>query len=681
MSIFFTDTEIEIVNKNRSLPDYRNLYWGMFNRVQKYCDSPGLPNSDTSTGWWHHSAEYLSEAAFIYKLTMRDDKLKAWLRSVTLEIVRRPDDDWIGPFFRDHQSSPKYGNLETAHLSIAVSLVIDLCSEIFSTEEINEIKDKLINTAVPLCINWLKSNLHLSNWRCILLAGIAVPAAVLDERKLLDFVAREYKICLETIQDDGSYAESLQYANYSYWGIMFIYESLIRSNPELANTISCSRYAKAARWFVHSFFYNKPLAGWGAYPLPRFANFNDSGAVFSVDPDLLMHISCRAKDTIPEEAGLAKWLFDKLYAKYPSQGPFDRNTFGFFNRYSFFSMIFYLQSTPSLAPEEIEMLLTKRYNNGDCLTRNSWEKGKTILAFKGAPDGLNAPGHLHADLNSLILVHNKERLLVDPGHSCYRNVIHDYEISTKAHNTCTFVLPDGRELQQRTCASRKIFKSGEITPPVECRAKHLIAERIDEVTVFGSDAANSYGEPLEKFERFCILCGEHALFIVDRIEASEAVHVNWNWLFNNRDERLEYKFAGTDKMVIRRGNAGMKFFHLSTTGVKGPKYGYVHDAYHLLPGQLGEGKTGSGLHFTWYTETAVNSCVRVHAVALDSYGMVAAWHLVNESDGSASWKGEQEEWNLKVDQNKFIIVEKSTDRTFIVSRINNKWIFQKDKVL
>ena len=677
MSIFFTDAEIEIINKKISLPEYSNLYWGILNRVQKYCDSPGLADFNTNTDWWHHATEYLSEAAWVYKFTHKNDKLKNWLRSVTLELIERSDDDWIGPFFRNHQNTPPCGNLETAHLSIAVSLVLDLCPEIFSVEELKKIKEKLTHSVIPLCMNWLKNNHHLANWRCILLAGVAVSAAVIDDCKTLDYVLEEYKLCMNVVQPDGSYAESLQYGNYCYWGLMFTYESLVRNNFELRNDVSVEPYSKAIKWFVHSFFYNKTLDGWGAYPVPRSANFNDSAAVFGADPDLLMHISARMKKAMPEEAGLARWMFDKLYTPYPNQGPFDRNTFGFFNRYSFFSMIFYLQSAEAITPEEIKLPLSARYTNGDCLARNSWETGKTILAFRGAPDKLYAPGHLHADLNSLILVHNKERLLADPGHSCYRNSIHEYECSSKAHNTCTFILPDGRELQQQKSVDRRILEADKVSSPVERKAKYLIAERIDEVTVFASDAGESYGEPIKKFERFCILCSEHVLFIVDRIESSEPVRVNWNWLLNNRDGQLEYKIAGADKMVVRRGNAGMKLFHLGDTSLSRPVYGYIHDAYHPLPQQLGEGSQESGIHFVWSSDKAAIYFQRIHAVALDTYGLVAGWHLINEPDGSSSWEGKEEAWNLNMQKDKFIITEKKSNRIYNVSLIDDKWNLSK----
>jgi hypothetical protein len=680
MSIFLTQIEIDQINRKRSHRKYSNLYWGMLGRVKKYCHNPGLLNHDTTTEWWHHAAEYVTEVAWAYRFGAQNETVKSWLRSTTLELVRRPDDDWVGPFFRKRLGSPESGNLETTHLSIAVSIAYDLCPEIFTENEQEEIRQKLQHVAIPLCREWLKSNTKLANWRCILLAGLAVPAAVLGDEETLAFALEEYKLCLNVIQPDGSYSESLQYSNYCYFGLMYAYESLVRAKPELADDISIEPYAKAVTWFVHSYFYNKPLDGWGPYPRPRSANFNDSAAIFGADPDLLMHISARVKDSMPEIAGMARWMFDKLYIQNPAQGPFDLNTFGFVNRYSFLSMLYYPQAAEPLAPDEAGLPLTAYYTNGDCLAKNSWDENesRTILAFRGAPDGMYGPGHLHADLNSLILVHNKERMLADTGHSCYRNAIHNgYECLTQSHNTCTFRM-GGTTIQQHLYPKRLIDTAKKPEPPIDRKAKQLIAARADDLSVFGADAAGAYDDVVETFERFTILCGEHALFVIDRIQSSKPVKACWNWLLNNRDGQLEYKLIHPDRIVARRGGAGMKLFHIGPAEPEGPKYGHIHDAYHPLPSQRGEGASGSGRHFTWVSHEEATEFQRIHAIALDDYGPVVSWHLRYRSDTDISLEGQDENWDLLLEENRIVVTETFSGRTYVVEVKNEKWTLNKE---
>ena len=98
---------------------------------------------------------------------------------------------------------------------------------------------------------------------------------------------REYRFCLNAVQPDGSYGESLQYSNYCFRGLMLTYEALLRSGRDPGDM----PYAKAVRWFRHSLLYNKPLSGWGEHPRPRSLNFNDSAALFGPDPDLLIRTS------------------------------------------------------------------------------------------------------------------------------------------------------------------------------------------------------------------------------------------------------------------------------------------------------------------------------------------------------------------------------------------------------
>ena len=132
---------------------------------------------------------------------------------------------------------------------------------------------------------------------------------------------------------------------------------------------------------------------------------------------------------------------------------------------------------------------------------------------------------------------------------------------------------------QRETANRR-----NLQPAV--RGKGVSAARRDDVTVFGNDAGEAYGTAIREFSRFAILCGENAVFIVDRIDSAVPVKTNWHWLLNNSDGELEFKNPAPDRIVVRRGNAGMKFFNLaSTVRPNGFLHGYIHDAYHPLPNQ------------------------------------------------------------------------------------------------
>ncbi len=681
MSIFFTEQERKAMKGVMRDRVFSNFYWGLLNRVGKYSESPGL-SSTANTEYWHHAAEYLGDAAFA-AAQKNDPRLNNWVRSAALELARIPLEDWIGPWFREHSDPPK-GHLETTHLAIAVGLALDLAPHVFTDAEQEELRSVLRSRALPLCREWLERNRHLANWRCILLAGYAVSAAILDDTEAMAWAAEDYNLCLEAVQEDGSYGESLQYSNYCAYGLMMTYEALARRGYRL----DMSRYGRAIHWFCHSLLYRKPLAGWGEYPRPRSVNFNDSTAIFGAAPDLLTHISRYLKDSYPLEAGLAAWMFNHLYSENPGQGPFDRATFGFLNRYGFMALINYSAMAAPQTPAELPLFA--RFDNGNACARSDWGEAPTVLAMSTSGAAMNTSGHLHGDLNSIILAHRKERLLADSGHSCYRNLIHKFECASSTHNTCTFTVSGDASLQenllkaetieQKLPSPRRFDERKNLQPPVRRQGRFLLAARRDDVTVFGNDAGEAYGTPIREFSRFAILCGENAVFIVDRIDSAVPVKTNWHWLLNNRDGELEFKNPAPDRIVVRRGNAGMKFFNLaSTVRPNGFLHGYIHDAYHPLPNQPGEGAPGSGLLFNWCEKEPVSGLRTViHAAVVDEYGPVAHWHLRQENDHACSLEGSEKccNWRIDATNPKQIIIEETVSgkRYSVTCGADEQWV-------
>ncbi len=660
MSIYLSVEEKELYSQKKSLAPLNYFYWALYRRVNERTAAPGLMNAQTTVEWWHATQEFVTDAAMLYALD-GDATVGAWLRDAVLSIVRRPVDDWVGPFFRDHDSKPPVGHLETAHLSMAVASAYDLAPGAFNELEKTELEKCLREVAVPLCTRWLDRTAHINNWRCVLLYGLAAAAVVLKDEVSVARALAEYKTCVQLFQEDGSYGESLQYASYAAAALMLTYESLVRYNPAFLTELSLAPYARAVHWMAQSLFYRKPLTGWGQNPMPRSANFNDSAAVFRPSGDLLLHIAVRVQTSLPAEAGLARWLFDTLYAPDSSRGPSDRMTFGFSNHFGFLTLALLAQAPAAQPREQTEPLLT-RFSSGDAFARDAWN-GNTILTVRTASDPLAAPGHLHGDINSFILVHNRERLLLDPGHSCYRNLIRELDIASQSHNTCTFTVePEAgtrrpedllaaQKLQQRTEFQRK-FTAGQPGPLVDRGGKFLLAAESGPVKVIGSDAAGLYGAPLTTFQRFWLLAGSNVLFVVDHIAAEQPVRTTWNWLFNNRDEALELKTVRPDRIVVRRGDAGLKLFHLGGGNMQGPVYAHVHDAYHPLPAQSSEGKPGSGMLMRFHERGAALSRTVVHAIVMADYGGIGSWHLRQvEGLPAIEGPGGSSLWVLKVEEN------------------------------
>jgi hypothetical protein len=358
---------------------------------------------------------------------------------------------------------------------------------------------------------------------------------------------------------------------------------------------------------------------------------------------------------MPTEAGLARWLFDTYYASVPAQKPHNLASFGLRNDWGFLTVRFLAQCAAPLSPAEADLPVVKGYSNGNIFIRDRWE-GKTVLAVQGGSEPLHGPGHLHGDLNSFILVHNHQRLLADSGHSCYRNLIHGLESATQTHSTCTFLLDQdalglqedlakSALLEQSNVASRRTITDGRVSDPVAARGRLLLLDRIDEVTVVASEAAALYGAPIEEFTRVWLQAGPHALFVIDRICASQPVRTVWNWLMNNRDGESEFDVRDGQTVMMRRGLAGLTLAHGSDGRLHGPVYAVLHDAYHPEPSQQGEGRSGSGMLYRWIEPEARTARVVVHAVAVDDYGLIDRWTA--DRDGATySLASDNQHWSL-----------------------------------
>lgn len=686
MSIFLSEQERALVEQCRHEEPLNAFYWSLLGRVEHRAKSPGLRDEKATSEWWHHASEYLTDAAMAYALKPSEN-LAIWLRDTALSVARRPMNDWIGPGFRSHAKESPTGHLETAHLSWSLAIVLDLAGKVFTEEETKEISETLESKGIQLCQRWLAKHRHLNNWRCILMAGVAVPAAVLNKKDAIESSIEEFKRCVDLFQPDGSYGESLQYGNYAMTGLVYTREALIRRQPELAKHLPLKPYCLKPFWDAASLLYTKPLSGWGPLPLPRSVNFNDSAAVYRASADNLLHVASRAKEDSPKAAALARWLFDKLYTPLYANVPPDQSSFGFVNDYGFLTMPLLTQAAEALSPLEAGLGELAAFSCGDFIARDNWN-GKTILAIRGGGAPLHAVAHLHSDVNSFILTHNEERLLADAGHACYRNLTRELETSTLTHNTCCFTTNPATEqsqedqhksilLQQGHTGRRMMDDSGLSEPPVDRGARRLISQRSGAVTVIGSEASNLYSHPIEKFSRFWLLCGSHVLFVIDRVEAAQPVRTSWSWLLNNRDNALDLKIVHPDRFVARRGNAGMKLFHIGNGQISGPLNSFMHDAYHTLPAQPCEGKAGSGLLLKWQDVEASTTSTTIHAICMDTPGAIAGWYLKHDSDAIAILEdpSKSKRWKLKIDEafTSFSIEETHNRMITDIIKNNDNW--------
>jgi hypothetical protein len=638
---------------------YQRVAWG------------NLLGPEATTIWWHSAAEYISDAAMSYALHPTPE-LAQWIHKITLEIVQKSEYEWVGPEFRDH-SEPFTGHLETAHLCWGISAVLDLSAAVFSKEEQELIKNTLQEKGIKLCKRWIAKNQHLGNWRSIMVSGTVVASIILGDEKTLSELLPDLELCQDALQPDGSFGESLQYGNYLLLALTFAKEAILRYNSgdnagrvQNPACVQNDNVGNTIKWYATSMFYAKPLAGWGEEPYSRAANFNDSAAIFRPSGDYLLHIAARSEDKI--EKGLAKWLFEKYYVPVPDQSPHDLAMLGMRNDWGFLTLPLLAYPSEAISPEAANLPLTNAFSNGNAFIRDSWE-GKTILAMNGGGDPLHGLGHLHGDLNSFILVHNQERLLADPGHSSYRNLIHGLESSSQTHNTCTFLIEKealGLQedmakallLEQKSVFPRRIIANGKAGDKIIRGDKRLIFERKNNVSVFGAEVSAAYGQPITEFSRLWIMAESNVVFIIDRIKAEQPVTTIWNWLVNNKDRKTVWQ-KDKNALLVKKNKAGMKIFHGGEGNWQFPVYGFLHDAYHPEPNQQGEGRSGDAYLFRFIENQRFAERLVVHAIALDDADNIEQWHF-EKNNGSFILKNEKETWTLNIkDNNKNVFSIKS----------------------
>ncbi|WP_257669403.1 heparinase II/III-family protein [Parapedobacter tibetensis] len=653
-------------------------------RVLARTAQPQLPQPEDGTGWWYPAFEYLSDAAMLYAIE-QDQHVGDWLRQVALSIARYPAGEWVGPWFRDH-SQPYTGHLETAHVCWGIASVLDLAAAAFTPAEHEEVSQALLEKGVIPCERWLAKNTHLANWRGIMLAGVLVPSAVLGDRQRLEDHVPLMAQCLAAFQPDGSYAESVQYGNYLAHALMLVYESLVRVYTDYASTIAVEAYAMGIPWVVSSMLYAKPLSGWGEESRARAVNFNDSAAIFRPSGDLLLHIAARCTHTDQQAAGLASYLFHTYYVPVPSQEPHHLASFGFVNDWGFLTLPLLGQAATRLSPSDAGLPLTAAFENGNTFVRDAWN-GDTVIALQAGASPLHGPGHLHGDVNSFMLAHQRERLLIDPGHSCYRNLIHGLESSSQTHNTCTFLIEEGglglqedltktKLLEQQSILSRRLIVDGVVGSPILRGNNRLIVERIAEVSVVGAEASACYGPPLTAFSRFWVVAGSHVVFVIDQIQSAVPVRTSWNWIINNRDG-LASVTVEDQQLTIHRPLAGLKLLQGGPARPVGPVYGYAHDAYHPEPARLGEGRPGSGLIFRAIEPVAQTNRCAVHVLVADKPDKLGDWTLSTNADAYEA-RSPEEHWILTLTPGEhmaFTLNDRIGGRSWQLTALNGRYGF------
>lgn len=654
MGIFIKEPEKErLLQADRDSLQWR-CYEALKARVRNNTRQDTLVQPGDTQEWYHLCWERISDASFLYHMEWYSrqachqeasneencgkeawgnedrDQLGTWLHDRVMEIVRMSQDEWIGPWYRGRSAIP-VGCLETSHITLAVCEAVDNCPSLFDEEEMNQCREAVREKGMLPCMRYCRDVVeqadHINNWFMVLLDGFGTAAALLGESEYIRLAA-EWSHVAASLYDRDSYGESVQYSNYAAIHLSHLNEVLIRyglAQDEL--NLKC--YTGLCLWYAASFLYCKPLEQGG--PLyPRTVNFGDSAAIFRPSGDVLVHIGSRMKEEDPRAASLASWMFETLYAD-PFEGPDEMASFGLFNQFQYHTILMLPDMAPPAGPGEVQLPEAMSFEGGQVIVRDRWENARTVAALQAGYRPYNVTGHRHKDQNSFQLVIGQERMLVDPGHCCYRLNAQKEAVSEAAHNTIS-LKKDGAVVEQSSVEGNIFRRSPS--------GNNLLANYSwGHVRLIASDMAGLYDGRVEKAVRVWVMNLPHQMLTVDIVKTGEDMSLCTHFNVNNRDNTLKVHKYSDQRLVLRRGGQALKLFEVfsSTDGeVKPAGFSFdwtaMHDFYHPLPNQAGQGREGSVNRYCW-EDTPGREHIRIHTYVMDTSEDIVHWHVYLMDDG------------------------------------------------
>lgn len=581
-----------------------HLYKVLKKRTLQNTAEDKLVQSGDTQEWYHLVWERMSDASFLYYME-KDPKLGKWIHDRTMEMVNLPLESWIGPWFRFKDLEKPRGALETSHITLAVCEAYVNAGEVFSEAEKEWIRQALHEKGLPLCrrfldVKWKEKHVH--NWFIVILNGYCTAAAVLGLQDEINYALEMEEICSRVYNKD-SYGESVQYSNYASLHFRYMHRVLVQSGYATMEKLHPECYMRLMEWYAHSFQRMKYLESFDT-EVPRTFAFGDSSNLFRPTADVLVQTAVWGKGKYPKEAGLAAWLFETAYGT--ENGLIDEMaTFGFFNQFGYDTLLMMPDMAEAASPKEAALPLIQRFEVGHVLARDSWEEPQAMLAIAAGYEPLHASAHRHIDQNSFQLTVGKERMLVDPGHCCYRLDTQKKSKDEVSHNMAS-VKYQGALLPQAPVAGENIFRN----KPVSNR---LIAfEEVNGVTVVISDVTKMYEAPMKSMIRIWLFKLPDMVMVIDDVTAEEPIQLITRLVVNNRDNKLMTDVSERDKGILnfQRGGETLasKLISNETDGAEVPvklsfDWTYLHEYYHPLPNQAGQGKEGSALVYVWTGET------------------------------------------------------------------------------
>jgi hypothetical protein len=600
VGLLFKERDIdEILSRGKS-DRYAAVSSDIRKTAQKVTESKSLiVDGDTFTEWFY-VRNRLMDLAFTV-LMDQDVKQTEALNSILLDLSQRDVDFWQGPRFPNRPRTIVYhgtqmlaGELETAQLAMGVAIAYDWAYSFLHEDVKKAVERVLLETARPLLRNSVKfqSEHWVMNHLCVISTGLILSSLVqmsIDPayEQDIEIAQKGLSLWLEKIDDDGSYGESFHYwaypVNCLFFGIHALKTVLERDVDNI------QRLSKSFEWALHNQVGYHQIDGFTA-PVAVSVNQYDCPYVFQMEGPEALLFTKEFKNPV------AQWYIDTFLLPNPPRPDSLHHVWHTCN-----SVLVALDD-PSLKPKSPaqQNASTAAYysDTGFVYFRDSWGKcgsldGDMVFSLMSGGGG-RSRSHEHYDKNSFSLFANGEYFLIDPGHSCYRGDSHKtYDTATYAHNTLNIDQKD-----QSLSFLEKGMLHDEAKAYVSYHNRAYIVGRNfqKDVSYIASEAKNCYDPALRQFTRRVWFMRPHYFLVWDRIDASNiSGQCNIGFSINNRDGKtVLHESDGTLLVERPRSDLQISFvvpskMSFDTAPAK------LHLAYHILPDQEIEGKSGSAI--------------------------------------------------------------------------------------
>lgn len=606
-------------------------------RALRWTANPTLVVPGELGDWWHVCWERLSDVAFAQAVDP-DDARAVWLRTEVLRLCALPADAWIGPFFRPRYA-PIVGMLETAHVGLGVTTVLELCPDLLDEDDTLTVHAALREKCLLPCERGLltretgldvtangapvRVSDYTQNWYWVLLDAFGAVALLLGDSERVETLPARFRRG-QALHNADSYGESVQYWGYAALHLTNLWELVQAYRPDLIRRLD-QRHGNVIPWLVHSVLFTGQSRSWGPGRYTTMVNFGDSALTGRPPADVLSSVARFAAAGDARAAGLARWLLDVTYGD-AELAPTELSSFGFFNQVGWRTIANLPHAAPALSPERADLGLAASFETGTVAVRDRWAEPRAVLAAQTGHATLNVDSHRHDDDGTFVLGYGGEVFFADPGHCCYRLQAYFAAVKAEAHSGWTLRNAEGQELPRPRVPETAV---GHRFGPDEVGA----------AIVFGVDLAPAYPEQVQLARRTWISLLPHVVIVVDDVVASTPVVVESRFVLNNQDNRLRVNEASTSRLVLRRDGAAAKFFRLESDAgghhdsvAPRRSWSALHDIYHPQPNAPTQGKEGSGVVYTYSTGTPATTVRSVYSIVMAAESTITGWHVHYEDD-------------------------------------------------